>query len=164
MRSFKIQLWYLKRLLMAVLGFLCTSIYSAEPAAAVSPLLAPSLPETAPSILRVLGALALVIGLFLGGVWAFRNWQRLTVRSGQGPRLNVLEVRSLGGRQALYVVGYEEQRFLLATAPTGISLLTHLPPAETVSAEQAADVPSISFPQALVQVLRGQNKRSAQVG
>jgi flagellar biogenesis protein FliO len=125
------------------------------------------LPDTAPSILRVFGALALVLGLFLGGAWVFRNWQRLAVR-GQGPRLNVLEVRSLGGRQALYVVGYEEQRFLLASVPTGISLLTHLPAAEPTAVDQATSekkaAPILSFPQALAQVLRGQTTRSEHAG
>ena len=132
-----------------------------------SPLLSPSFPDTAPSILRVLAALALVIGLFLAGVWAFRNWQRFAIR-GKAPRLNVLEVRSLGGRQALYIVGYEEQRFLLASAPTGISLLTHLPSAEPAVDEAIASqkpaAPILSFPQALAQVLRGQPVRSGQPG
>src|SRR5215472_3614621 len=123
--SVGVEVWILKFLCMAMLGISCTNICSAEAAPAVSPLLSsPTLPDTAPSIIRVLGALALVIGLFLGGVWAFRNWQRLAVRRGNAPRLNVLEVRSLGGRQAIYVVGYEEQRFLLASTPTGINLLT----------------------------------------
>ena len=56
------------------------------------------------------GALALV-WLFLGGVWLFRNWQRLVIQRGRAPKLNVLEIRSLGGRQALYVVGYEAGTF-----------------------------------------------------
>jgi flagellar biogenesis protein FliO len=165
--SLSVECWILKLLLIAVLGVSCANICSAETVAG-SPLLSPSLPDTTPSIIRVLGALALVIGLFLAGVWGFRNWQRFAVR-GKGPRLNVLEVRSLGGRQALYVVGYEEQRFLLAAAPTGISLLTHLPPAEAVALDQAPDArksatPILSFPQALAQVLRGQTARSGQPG
>jgi flagellar biogenesis protein FliO len=41
-------------------------------------------------VLRVTGALALVIGIFLAGVWLFRNWQRLAVRRGRAPKLNVL--------------------------------------------------------------------------
>lgn len=94
------------------------------------PLTAPVLPDAGLSLLRVFGSLALVVGLFLGGVWCFRNWQRLAVYRGRTPKLNVLEVRSLGGRQALYLVGCEQQRFLLASSPAGISLITHLPDAE----------------------------------
>jgi flagellar biogenesis protein FliO len=101
----------------------------------------------------VFGALALVLGLFLGGVWLFRNWQRLTTRTGQAPRLNLLEVRPLGGRHALYVIGYEQERMLLASSPTGVTFLSHLPPgvpaAETPSAAPA------SFTTALTQALKG---------
>ena len=58
-----------------------------------------------PLFLRLFGALAIVLALFLGGVWAFRNWHRLgQARSSQ--HLRILESRSLGGRHALHVVGY----------------------------------------------------------
>lgn len=111
------------------------------------------------ALVRVLGALALVIALFLGGVWLFRNWQRLAHRTGQPPRLNVVEVRSLGGRHALYVIGYEQERFLISSTPAGINLLTHLPAAEpaTPGAEQSPAAPP-SFAQALSQVLKGGQK------
>ena len=110
-----------------------------------------ALPDTGASVVRVLGALALVVGIFLGGVWLFRNWQRFTVQKGGGPRLNVLEVRSLGQRQSLYVVGYQQQRMLLAASPAGITLVSHLPAAE--EAEAAAPVAKISFTEAFQQVL-----------
>ena len=79
------------------------------------------------SLFRVLGALALVLAVFFGGLWLFRNWQRAFVNKGRTPRLNVLEVKSLGQRHALYVVGYESQRMLVASSPTGITMLTTLP-------------------------------------
>src|SRR3954466_14391211 len=84
------------------------------------------MPDVGLSLIRVLGALALVLGLFLGGVWMFRNWQRLTIHRGRAPKLNVVEVRSLGGRHALYVVAFEQERFLLSSSPTGVNLLSHL--------------------------------------
>jgi flagellar biogenesis protein FliO len=114
-----------------------------------------SLPDAGPSLLRVLGAFCLVVAIFLGGIWVFRNWQRVGVRRGQGPKLNILEVRSLGGRQALYVVGYEQERFLLAATPAGVNLVSHLPSAtgeESAAPQNVA--PIVSFPQALAQVLR----------
>lgn len=89
----------------------------------------PTLPGAGLSVMRVLGALALVIALFLAGVWLFRNWQRLSLRRGLAPQLVVLEARPLGQRQSLYVVGYQHLRLLLAASPAGISLLTSLPPA-----------------------------------
>jgi flagellar biogenesis protein FliO len=114
-----------------------------------------STPDLGMSLLRVMGALALVLGLFLAGAWLFRNWQRLAVRRGHAPRLNVLEVRSLGGRQAIYVVGYEQERFLLSSSPAGVNFLTHLPGAGDQVEERAEPKPGMSFAQALGQVLKG---------
>jgi flagellar biogenesis protein FliO len=116
----------------------------------------PNLPDMSASLLRVFGALGLVIGVFLGGVWLYRNWQRLALRrNGNLPRLNVLEVRSLGGRHALYVVGYEQERFLLASSPAGINLLSHLPSADEAAPASEGAAPAVSFPQALAQMLKG---------
>ena len=116
---------------------------------------APALPETGVSLLRVTGALALVLGLFLGGAWFFKNWQRLGIQRGRQPKLNIFETRSLGARQAVFVVGYEKQRFLVATSPAGVNLLSHLPDAEAVE-EAAGEKPSgpMPFAQALARVLK----------
>jgi flagellar biogenesis protein FliO len=123
--------------------------------------LSTSLSNTGPSLLRVLGALAIVLGVFLGGVWLFRNGRMFAFRRGGAPRLNVLESRSLGGRQALYVVGYDQERFLLAATPAGINLLSHLP-AAAPGLDEANDQPvSPSFAQALTQVLKGQSPGKA---
>ena len=123
---------------------------------ATAPLTAPSLPDAGVSVFRVFGALALVVGLFLGGVWLFRNWQRLTLRRGRVPKLNVLETRGLGGRHALYVVGYEEERFLIASSPGGVNLLSHLPSAaEPEPPPPAAGNPVPSFPRTLARMLQG---------
>ncbi len=114
-----------------------------------------STPDMSTSLLRVMGALVLVLGLFFAGVWMVKNWQRLAVQRGRVPKLNVLEIRSLGGRQAIYVVGYDQERFLLASSPAGVNFLTHLPAAtgEEAGANEAKSNPS--FPQALAQVLKG---------
>ena len=119
----------------------------------------PSLPETGPSLLRVLGALALVLGLFLGGAWLVRNGRFANFR--RASRLNVLETRSLGARQAIYVVAYGPERFLIGSTPAGINLLSHLassPEPETQPASAAS--PQLSFGQALAQVLRGEKSSS----
>ena len=120
-----------------------------------APITAPPFPEAGVSLLRVTGALALVLGLFLGGAWLFRNWQRLSLQRGHQPKLNILETRSLGARQAVFVVAYERQRFLVATSPAGVNLLSHLPDAETAEAE-TAEKPAgpMPFAQALAQVLK----------
>ena len=107
-------------------------------------------PDMLGPVLRMGGALVLVIGLFLVGVWLFKNWQRLAFRGGALPKLNVLEVKSLGPRQAIYIVAYEQQRMLLASSPAGIALLSHLPEAPE---EKAAPVTRLSFAEAFQQVL-----------
>ncbi len=120
----------------------------------------PFLPEPAnggfSSFLRVLGALALVIGLFLGSAWFFRNWQRLNVQRSGRPRLNIIETRSLGGRHVIHVIGYENERFLIASSPSGVNMLSHLPAATETSPEDATkNPPPPSFAEALTQVLKG---------
>ena len=122
-------------------------------ASSFTPALSP--PDIGTSLLRVMGALALVLGIFLAGVWLFRNWQRLTVQHGRAPKLNVLEIRSLGGRQSIYVVGYEQERFLLASSPAGVNFLTHLPNAGNEGESAVETKPQVSFAQALKQVLKG---------
>ncbi|MBI3416264.1 MAG: FliO/MopB family protein [Verrucomicrobia bacterium] len=102
-------------------------------AAETNPVAGPALPlpEAGASVLRVFGALALVIALFLGGVWLFRNWQRLVVQRGQAPKLNILESRPLGNRHGLHVIGYERQRLLIASSPNGLTLISQLAAADT---------------------------------
>jgi flagellar biogenesis protein FliO len=120
-----------------------------------APLITASSPGAGLSFVRVLGALVLVIGLFLGGVWLFKNWQRLAVQRGRAPKLNILETRSLGSRHAVFVVGYECERFLIASSPAGVNLLSHLPAAvETETAATETNPPAPSFAQALAQVLK----------
>src|ERR1700678_1197538 len=119
-----------------------------------TPLVAPSLPDSGVSFLRVMGALALVIGIFLGGVWLFKNWQRLAIQRGRAPKLSVLETRSLGGRHAIYVIGYEQERFLISSSPGGVNLLSHLPAATTEAETPASAGTPPTFTQALSQVLK----------
>ena len=135
---------------------LLPSAFAESTNSAAAPLTAPALPDAGLSLLRVFGALALVLGLFLGGVWLFKNWQRLSVQRGRAPKLNILETRSLGGRHSVFVIGYEQERFLVATSPAGVNLLSHLPNAadeETSAPEKTSPPPS--FAQALTQVLKG---------
>ncbi len=87
------------------------------------------MPDAGVSLLRVTGSLAIVLGIFLGGVWLYKNWQRLALQRGHAPKLNILETRPLGARQSIFVVGYEQQRFLVATSPAGVNLVSHLPDA-----------------------------------
>jgi flagellar biogenesis protein FliO len=115
-----------------------------------TPAISSALPDLGASLLRVMGALVVVIALFLAGVWLFRNWQRLARRHGAAPKLAVLEAKSLGQRQSLYIVGYEQQRMLIASSSAGVTLLSHLPAAE---AEPVSAAPKMTFAEAFQQVL-----------
>jgi flagellar biogenesis protein FliO len=108
------------------------------------------LPDATFSVLRVLGALALVLAVFFAGLWLFRNWQRFVDRSGRAPKLAVLEVKALGNRHHLYVVGYERQRLLLGSSAAGLTLVSQLPEAAT---DEAASSQPPGFAQTLQQVL-----------
>ncbi|MBI3876011.1 MAG: flagellar biosynthetic protein FliO [Verrucomicrobia bacterium] len=105
--------------------------------------------DAAATVARVFGALAFVLALFLGGVWLWRNWQRLAVKRGREPKLNVLEVKSLGQRHTLFVVGYEQQRLLLSASPTGVTLLSHLPVAGEGDEKSEPVVATANFADAL---------------
>lgn len=123
------------------------------------PPIAPSpLPDASFSVIRVFGALALVLALFLGGVWLFKNWQRLTLQRGRPTQLQILEMKALGGKHALYVVGYQQQRMLLASSPGGVALVSHLPtadPAEVPATPAAEPGNRENFIQVLQQAVQG---------
>ncbi len=110
-----------------------------------------ALPDVGTSVFRLTGAFGFVIALFLASVWLFRNWRRLSPAGRRGPKLVVHETKSLGGRHALYVVGYEQQRLLLAASPGGVTLVSHLPAAEVEP--ESSVVPMPSFPVALQEML-----------
>jgi len=138
-------------------GWFAAAAAGAQSTNAVGPaLLAPALPDAGLSLLRAVGALALVLGLFLGGACLFKNWKRLAVQRGCAPKLNLLETRSLGGRHSVSVIGYEQERFLIAVSPTGVNLLSQLPSAvETETPAPGQNSPPPSFAQALTRVLKG---------
>jgi flagellar biogenesis protein FliO len=111
------------------------------------------MPSAASSVFRVLGALALVIALFFVGTWVFRNWQRVAATKGQSPKLSILETKSLGQRHAIFVVGYEQQRLLIASSPSGVTMLTTLP-AAAANATEEESVARTNFTDVLRQALQ----------
>jgi len=145
------------RLVTGTLSFIGWCLATGNAAAQTNSLAFPSapFPDASASLFRVMGALALVLGLFLVGVWLFKNWHRLAVPRSRQPRLNILETRSLGARQAVFVVAYDRQRFLVATSAAGVNLLSHLPDADANEAEGVEKTAGpMSFSQALAQVLK----------
>lgn len=132
--------------------FVCAASGQTNTAAPL--LVPPSPPDLGDSLLHVAGALVLVIGIFLGGVWLFKNWQRLALQHGRVPRLKVLETRPLGGRHAIYVLGYEQQRFLISSSPAGVSLLSQLPAAENDAGDGTDGTSKATFTQALAHAIK----------
>lgn len=82
------------------------------------------------SLVKMIGALAIVFSIFFAGVWLMRNGQRVLAKRGLSAKLQILEAKSLGARQTIYVVGYEKQRMLIASSPAGVNFLSALPAAE----------------------------------
>lgn len=106
------------------------------------------------SFVRMLGALALVVALFFGAAWVFKNGFRFQSIAPAQRKLQVLESRSLGPRQAVFVVGYENQRLLIGSTPNGLALLTHLPERTAEEEkEQSERIVPVTFGEALLQAL-----------
>jgi flagellar biogenesis protein FliO len=109
------------------------------------------LPDVGFSVLRVFGALVLVLAVFFAGVWLYKNWQRFAAQqSGARSRLHILEAKPLGNRQILYVIAYDRQRMLVASSPNGVALISPLPESD---AAETSPAPVPSFAATLSQVL-----------
>jgi flagellar protein FliO/FliZ len=111
-----------------------------------------AVPSMGVAVFRMVGSLALVIALFFAGAWIFRNMHRFKATGTNQRKLQVLEGKSLGPRQAVYVVAYEEQRLLIGASAQGLTLLTHLPEGVAQPVSEQRIVP-VSFGEALMQAL-----------
>lgn len=88
---------------------------------------------------RVFGYIVLLTVLAGSGFYLFKNgflFQKNT--SGALKKLQVLEMKSLGNRQFLLVVGYEDQRMLLGVTPGKIDYLCPLDSVGTASKDFSA--------------------------
>jgi flagellar biosynthetic protein FliO len=110
-----------------------------------------TVPSMGAAVFRMLGALILVLSLFLAAAWFFRNGHRFKNSRGAQRKLQVLEAKPLGPRQAIYVVAYEQQRLLIGATQQGLALLTHLPEGTTPVEEPS--LIQVSFGEALMQAL-----------
>lgn len=139
------------------LTFTCAVLHAAIIRAATTnattaPLSAPgsALPDTAGSIFRVLAALAFVLVVFGGILWALKNWQQLLIKRGTAPQLVIAEARSLGNRTTLYLLKHQERSFLIATSAQGVHLLADLG-APVPVAPAAPSAPASDFEKVLRQ-------------
>ena len=79
------------------------------------------------SLLQLLGMLLLVLGVFGAFAWAVKRWKLLPQLRGGQKHLQILEVRSLGQRNSLFVVEYRGRRLLIGSGNSGPRLLSALP-------------------------------------
>jgi flagellar biogenesis protein FliO len=142
---------------LVVVTLLWLSVQGVSAADALAPVTAPAGPSLTVTLLRLIGGLLVVFGLFLGGIWLLKRAPMMVGKRGDTRKLQVVEMRSLAPRQALYVIGYEQQRFLLASTPTGVSLLTALPDASAAEAAPAAPATG-NFTDALLQAIQKQGQ------
>ncbi|BDU76568.1 flagellar biosynthetic protein FliO [Mesoterricola sediminis] len=92
--------------------------------------------EAPPSGWRALGSMLLVLGLAGGGLWAFRRWGAKRLPGSGGSRLNVEETLALGDRRYVSILRADDEKFLIALGPQGVTLLARL---DSVEAGGPAD-------------------------
>lgn len=85
-----------------------------------------SRPVSEPSGWRAFGSVVLVLGLAGGGLWAFRKWGAKRMPGSGGARLKVEETLNLGDRRFVSILKADDELFLVALSPQGITLLSRL--------------------------------------
>lgn len=98
-------------------------------------------------VLRIFGALLVVLAILLGGAWWFRKSRLFGLLPASQSNLIIVETKSLGSRHALHVVEYGEKRFLIADSPAGTNFLTNLDGLadEMLEGEEPSELESGSF-------------------
>ena len=115
----------------------------AQPTGSVSPSLA-AVKSTPPApsmddLGRMLGYMVLLGCLVFFSYYFFKHGLPLyRTRNGSEKKLHILEMKSLGNRQFLLVVGYEDQRLLLGVTPGKIDYLCPLEAPHSLGPDFAA--------------------------
>ena len=95
------------------------------------------------SITTLFSALALVLGVFLVGIYL------VTYLRGKGPRggwIKVLAASDLGGKCTIAVVEVVDEVLVLGVAPQQISLLSKIEGAETIRRLKSVERPQPTLP------------------
>ncbi len=98
----------------------------------------PTQPQTSrsePSAWRAFGSTLLVIGLAGGALWAFRKYGMKKFPGNGGGRLKVEETLALGDRRFVSILRADDEQFLIALGPQGITLLARMDGLETAPPE-----------------------------
>jgi flagellar biogenesis protein FliO len=94
--------------------------------------------EAPPSGWRALGSMLLVLGLAGGGLWAFRKWGAKRLPGSGGTRLNVEVTLALGDRRFVAILKADDEKFLIAMGPQGVTFLARLDSVEAGGPEDFA--------------------------
>lgn len=97
------------------------------------------MPDAGPSGLRAFGSLVLVLGLAGTSLWALKKYGRGRLPGSGGGKLKIEETLALGDRRYVSILDAQGERFLIALAPQGISLLARLDGLERTSEVSAFD-------------------------
>ena len=102
--------------------------------AAMAPALAAAeagrdVPDLGTAVLKMLAALALVLGLFAVGIYLLKRFG-VVPWTAQAADLRIERVLSLGYRSRIAVVRASGQRFLVGITPTQINRIAELPEAD----------------------------------
>jgi len=79
-----------------------------------------------PSGWRAFGSVIVVLGLAGGGLWAFRKWGVKRMPGSGGGRIRIEETLNLGDRRFVSILRADDEKFLIALSPQGITLLSRL--------------------------------------
>ena len=82
--------------------------------------------DPGPSAWRTLGSMTLVLGLAGGALWSLRRWGLKKLPGTGGSKLKIEETLALGDRRFVSILRAEDERFLVALAPGGITLLARM--------------------------------------
>lgn len=113
-------------------------LLAADPATTTAAAAAPGAPSMAAASIRMLGGLLVIIGAVMaGGRWLRRSRLLGSWKTPQA-RLQIVETRSVGQRQALCLVACDQREWLLAVGPAGIQMLAPIPSAGIASVPRGA--------------------------
>lgn len=82
--------------------------------------------EAVPSGWRAFGSTMTVVGLACGALWAFRKYGSKRLPGSGGNRIKVEETLALGEKRFVSILKADEEKFLIALSPQGITLLARL--------------------------------------
>lgn len=86
-----------------------------------------ALPNPWVSLLRVLGATILVVGLLFLFAWIIKRWNKFSFITGKVQKLRLIESCCVGKNCFVSVVTYQNHKMILGITPSSISLLLQLP-------------------------------------